>query len=162
MCRVPLPSPILMCGFRMLDVLSLPARAAVQAPARVESRPADPAESAQAETIIYACGTYAPGDVHEPCQHSLVYVMCCACAGCSRDVWACQGPPLASSWLVWQVQLASSWCERVAFTPAALWFYAIVTGLVLLVGLQCAPLETAGLMAAGLLMAGVAVVIRPD
>lgn len=59
----------------------------------------DPAFSPEVEYAIYRCGTFAPGRIHEPCQHSTTMVLCCACAGCTTNLWACGRQVQAASWL---------------------------------------------------------------
>ncbi len=49
-------------------------------------------EAASQEIPIYRCGTFAPGQVHDPCQHSMFWVKCCGCAGCLNDSWQCGRP----------------------------------------------------------------------
>jgi hypothetical protein len=86
----------------------------------------DPADADTAETVIYRCGTLAPGAVHEPCQHSVLYVLCCTCAGCPNDVWACGKKPVADSWLWYEAHsLGEKWDPWVRH-PAALVLYALV------------------------------------
>jgi hypothetical protein len=69
-----------------------------------EVRVVDPADTAEAEIVIYDCGTHAPGYVHEPCQHSLTVVYCCTCAGCMNELWWCGRKPVRESWWRWMVR----------------------------------------------------------
>ena len=62
------------------------------------------ADTTRYEIPIFACGTFAPGQVHDPCQHSVLNVRCCTCAGCMFDVWSCRREPGHDSWARWEAE----------------------------------------------------------
>jgi hypothetical protein len=85
----------------------------------------DPADHAQAETALYQCGTIAPGNVHDPCQHSLVRVLCCTCAGCVMDVWFC-GFEISDPWGTFSAQQIAARADPWMRSEYALLVYAFV------------------------------------
>lgn len=75
---------------------------------------------------LYPCGTFAPGHVHDPCQHSVLVVRCCSCAGCTMDEWFCGFRVEPDSYPWWEAQkIAARWDPWVRH-PYALVLYALV------------------------------------
>jgi hypothetical protein len=98
-----------------MSVIDLPA------PARV----LDEGDGETAEIAIYACGTHVPGLVFEPCQHSVLMVTCCACAGCGQDLWSCGRGSQTCLWYETQ-RVGQAW-ESYVRSPAAMVIYALMT-----------------------------------
>lgn len=86
----------------------------------------DRAAGADAELVIYDCGTTAPGYVHDPCQHSTVQVLCCTCAGCMFDRWSCGTKPVPDGWLWWEAQQIGMRWDPWVRHPYAQLLYALV------------------------------------
>lgn len=89
-----------------------------------EDPPTDP-DSEQAETALYPCGTVALGQ-YEPCAHSSVQVLCCACAGCSRDIWSCGRQTPRPDWSYYEAAFIARLFGRFIGVKTALWFTAIM------------------------------------
>lgn len=87
----------------------------------------DPERTESTEkTVLYDCGTAAPGQVHDPCQHSTVTVLCCTCAGCMFDVWACAQAVPADSWVWWEAHVIAERFDPWVRHPYALVLYALL------------------------------------
>jgi hypothetical protein len=117
--------------------------------------PADRADSAEAE-IVLRCGNTTPaGQVHDPCQHSTVQVLCCQCAGCMFDLWSCGQSPVADSYAWWEVHVLAETFDPWMRHPYALVLYALL----IVFGLASQIIQTVIeiFLVAGLLMVGAAV-----
>ena len=86
--------------------------------------PEDDGDGADAELVIYHCGTTAPGHVHDPCQHSAVQVLCCTCAGCMFDLWSCRQDQLEPQW--WEANSLASTADPLLRHQYAMVVYALM------------------------------------
>ncbi len=78
------------------------------------------------KTVLYDCGTAAPGQVHDPCQHSTVMVLCCNCAGCTFDWWSCGQEPITDSYLWWEAHVIADRFDPWVRHPYALVLYSLL------------------------------------
>lgn len=110
-------------------------------------RALDLADTDLAERAIFACGTIAPGQVHEPCQHSTVQVLCCTCAGCTSDLWSCGRSLPRDSYAWYEADVIGAWFGT---TPAL-----ILLALMVLVVLTSHVIELVAWMVALIVALGI-------
>lgn len=103
-----------------------------------EDSPLDIYDTAEHEVVVYGCGTVAPGLVHDPCQHSVIQVQCCRCAGCIQEVWSCTATFDRPAW--YEPEALAEFADPYLRHPLAVLSYAALTA----VGVATQVVETIG------------------